>query len=51
MVTRPSLYNPSSLKDKAPETFQARFTTTKGDVVVEITRAMAPLGVDRFTTW
>jgi len=47
-VTRPSLYTPSSLKDKAPEQFQARFTTTKGDVVVEITRAMAPLGADRF---
>lgn len=47
-VTRHSLYNPSSLKDKAPEQFQARFTTTKGDFVLEITRAMAPLGVDRF---
>jgi peptidyl-prolyl cis-trans isomerase A (cyclophilin A) len=48
VVTRPSLYNPSSLKDKAPEQFQARFTTTKGDIVVEVTRAMAPLGADRF---
>jgi peptidyl-prolyl cis-trans isomerase A (cyclophilin A) len=48
MVTRPSLYNPSSLKDKAPEQFQARFTTTKGDIVIEATRAMAPLGTDRF---
>jgi peptidyl-prolyl cis-trans isomerase A (cyclophilin A) len=48
MVTRPSLYNPSSLKDKAPEQFKARFTTTKGDIVLELTRAMAPLGVDRF---
>lgn len=48
MVARPSLYHPSSLKDKAPEQFQARFTTTKGDVVVEVTRAMAPLGADRF---
>jgi peptidyl-prolyl cis-trans isomerase A (cyclophilin A) len=47
-VTRPSLYNPSSLKDKAPEQFQARFTTTKGDFVVEVTRAMAPIGADRF---
>ena len=48
VVTRPSLYNPSTLKDKAPEQFHARFTTTKGDIVVEVTRAMAPLGVDRF---
>jgi peptidyl-prolyl cis-trans isomerase A (cyclophilin A) len=47
-VTRPSLNNPASLKDKAPEQFQARFTTTKGDFVVDVTRAKAPLGVDRF---
>jgi peptidyl-prolyl cis-trans isomerase A (cyclophilin A) len=47
-VTRPSLYNPASLKDKAPEQFQARFTTAKGDIVIDVTRAMAPLGVDRF---
>ena len=48
VVTRPSLYRPSSLKDTAPEQFRARFTTTKGDIVVEVTRAMAPLGADRF---
>jgi peptidyl-prolyl cis-trans isomerase A (cyclophilin A) len=47
-VARPSLLNPASLKDKAPEQFQARFTTTKGDFVVEVTRAMAPVGADRF---
>jgi peptidyl-prolyl cis-trans isomerase A (cyclophilin A) len=47
-VARPSLLNPASLKDKAPEQFQARFTTTKGDFVVEATRAMAPIGTDRF---
>lgn len=48
VVTRPSLYRPSSLHDRAPEQFRARFTTTKGDIVVEVTRAMAPLGADRF---
>ena len=47
-VTRPSLTNPASLKDKAPEQFQARFTTTKGDFVIDVTRAKAPIGVDRF---
>jgi peptidyl-prolyl cis-trans isomerase A (cyclophilin A) len=47
-VTRPSLYNPSSLKDKAPEQFMARFTTAKGDIVFEVTRALSPLGADRF---
>lgn len=31
-----------------PETFHARFTTSKGDFVVEVNRAWAPRGVDRF---
>lgn len=44
----PSLMNPSSLKAKAPEVFKAEFTTTKGNFVVEVHRAWAPLGADRF---
>jgi peptidyl-prolyl cis-trans isomerase A (cyclophilin A) len=47
-AARPSLLNPSSLKQQAPATFKAKFTTTKGDFVVEVTRAWAPLGADRF---
>ena len=47
-AAQPSLLNPASLKAKAPEVWKARFTTTKGDVVIEVTRAWAPLGVDRF---
>lgn len=43
-----SLLNPASLKAKAPEVWKARFSTTKGDVVIEVTRAWAPRGVDRF---
>jgi peptidyl-prolyl cis-trans isomerase A (cyclophilin A) len=43
-----SLLDPSSLNQKAPATFKAKFTTTKGDFVVEVTRAWAPLGADRF---
>jgi peptidyl-prolyl cis-trans isomerase A (cyclophilin A) len=43
-----SLLDPSSLNQKAPATFKAKFTTTKGDFVVEVTRASAPLGADRF---
>lgn len=35
------------LKRKAPETFKVKFTTTKGDFVVEAHRDWAPLGVDR----
>jgi peptidyl-prolyl cis-trans isomerase A (cyclophilin A) len=43
-----SLLDPASLKAKAPEVCRIKFTTTKGDVVVEVNRAWAPLGADRF---
>jgi len=45
---RVSLLAPSAMKEQAPATFKAKFTTTKGDFVVEVTRAWAPLGADRF---
>ena len=44
----PSLMNPGSLKAKAPDTYKVQFTTTKGNVVIEIHRDWAPLGADRF---
>jgi peptidyl-prolyl cis-trans isomerase A (cyclophilin A) len=44
----PSLMNPSTLKAQAPDVFRVKFTTTKGDFVVEVHRAWAPLGADRF---
>jgi peptidyl-prolyl cis-trans isomerase A (cyclophilin A) len=47
-MTDPALLHPASLNAKAPESFQVKFTTTKGDFVVDVTRAWAPLGVDRF---
>ena len=43
-----SLLNPATLKLQAPAVFDIRFTTTKGDFVVEVTRAWAPRGADRF---
>lgn len=42
------LLTPALLKAKAPETYKVRFTTTKGDFVVQVTRAWAPMGADRF---
>jgi peptidyl-prolyl cis-trans isomerase A (cyclophilin A) len=45
---RPSLLNPASLNAQAPAVFKAQFTTTAGDFVVEVNRAWAPLGADRF---
>jgi len=43
-----SLLKPETLNETAPDTYRAKFTTTKGDFVVEVTRAWAPLGADRF---
>jgi peptidyl-prolyl cis-trans isomerase A (cyclophilin A) len=40
--------HPASLKDQAPATFKVKFTTTKGDIVVDVTRSWAPKGADRF---
>lgn len=39
---------PDALKEKAPETFYAKFETTKGAFVVQVNRAWAPNGADRF---
>jgi peptidyl-prolyl cis-trans isomerase A (cyclophilin A) len=44
----PALLKPEAAKEKAPEKFKAKFTTTKGDFVVEVTRKWAPTGADRF---
>lgn len=35
---------------KAPEKFQVKFETTKGDIVFECVRAWAPIGTDHFYT-
>lgn len=43
-----TLLRPALLKERAPETYQVRFTTTKGEFTVTVTRAWAPLGADRF---
>ena len=45
---KPLMLNPAAYKARAPETYRAKFSTTKGDFVVEVTRAWAPLGADRF---
>lgn len=44
----PAMLDPTLAVDKAPEVYKAKFTTSKGDFVVEVTRAWAPLGADRF---
>jgi peptidyl-prolyl cis-trans isomerase A (cyclophilin A) len=46
--TKPSLMNPASLTEKAPDTYKAKFDTSAGEFVVTVTRAWAPLAADRF---
>ena len=46
--TDPALLQPATLKAQAPAEYDVRFVTTKGDFVVHVTRAWAPLGADRF---
>jgi peptidyl-prolyl cis-trans isomerase A (cyclophilin A) len=46
--TKPSLSNPASLTEKAPDTYRVKLDTTAGPVVIQVTRAWAPLGADRF---
>jgi peptidyl-prolyl cis-trans isomerase A (cyclophilin A) len=43
-----TLLRPALLKDKAPETYQVKFVTTRGEFTVSVTRAWAPVGADRF---
>ena len=44
----PSLLRPASLHKRAPATFSAKFTTTKGPFVVKVHRSWSPKGADRF---
>jgi len=43
-----ALLRAALLKEKAPEKFQVKFTTTRGDFTVTVNRAWAPIGADRF---
>jgi len=46
--SKAALLHPETLKAQAPAEYDAKFTTTKGDFVVHVTRAWAPIGADRF---
>jgi peptidyl-prolyl cis-trans isomerase A (cyclophilin A) len=47
-AAKPDLLNPASWKAQAPAVYRAKLTTTKGVVVIEVTRTWAPRGADRF---
>jgi peptidyl-prolyl cis-trans isomerase A (cyclophilin A) len=44
----PGFTGPAKLTEKAPDTFQAQFDTTKGKFTIEVTRSLSPNGADRF---
>ena len=44
----PKLFAPAQLNEKAPDTFQVKFETTKGNFTIEVTRDFAPIGADHF---
>lgn len=43
-----NLSDPASLNEQAPPAYKAKFDTSKGSFVVEVNRAWAPNGADRF---
>jgi len=47
-ASNPKLMKPAALNEQAPATYKAKFTTSKGDFVIEVTRSWAPNGADRF---
>src|SRR6478752_2661406 len=48
VVAQSPLSNPAALTEQAPATYKVKFDTTKGAFVVQVTRAWAPIGADRF---
>ncbi|MBX3252237.1 MAG: peptidylprolyl isomerase [Myxococcales bacterium] len=44
----PRLRTPAELNERAPETFTVWVDTTKGPIVIDVTRAWSPEGADRF---
>jgi peptidyl-prolyl cis-trans isomerase A (cyclophilin A) len=47
-LSKAKLKTPSALNEKAPDTYKAKFDTSKGAFVIEVHREWAPLGADRF---
>src|SRR5260370_8500680 len=46
----PDLLDPSKASAKAPDVFKTKFTTTKGDFVIELHRTSSPNPAARFST-
>jgi peptidyl-prolyl cis-trans isomerase A (cyclophilin A) len=48
LAQSPKLANPAALTEQAPASYKAKFDTSKGVFVIQVTRAWAPQGADRF---
>lgn len=48
MDNQAALTSPEALAARAPDVYEANLVTSKGDVVIQVNRAWAPLGADRF---
>jgi peptidyl-prolyl cis-trans isomerase A (cyclophilin A) len=48
LTGKAALLSPKSMTEEAPAKYKVKFTTSKGDFVVEVTREWAPQGADRF---
>ena len=44
----PALLDPSQATETAPASYAVKFETTKGDLIIDVTREWAPNGADRF---
>ena len=44
----PALLDPALATEKAPDAYRVKLETSKGDIVIQVTRAWAPHGADRF---
>lgn len=44
----PALFDPTKADQKAPATYNVKLETTKGDILIKVTRSWAPNGADRF---
>jgi peptidyl-prolyl cis-trans isomerase A (cyclophilin A) len=47
-LAQSKLANPAALNEQAPASYKVRFDTTKGPFVIQVNRAWAPHGADRF---
>jgi peptidyl-prolyl cis-trans isomerase A (cyclophilin A) len=47
-LSKAKLKTPASLTEKAPDSYKAKFDTSKGVFVITVNRSWAPLGADRF---